>query len=222
MAEPLPDLPPLPALPTGLFDLDALLPGGGLPGGAVVELVAPRGLGMSTSLALSACASAQRRARVEGDGPGWCAFVDATGSLHAPGLLPRGVAPERLLVVRPPCDALGQVALRVARSRQFAVVVVDMGGVPGAMLTDSLGPWVNTVRRLAGAVAGTATTVLLLTHREAARPLPMPSALRIELSQEQSQKLLVRVGRYRELPSEWYPCAFSSAGPFAGSAARSS
>src|SRR5690606_1334449 len=40
--------------------VDALLPDGGLPRGAVVEVASPLGLGRSTSLAIAACASAQR------------------------------------------------------------------------------------------------------------------------------------------------------------------
>ncbi|MCU0657578.1 MAG: hypothetical protein MUF64_20645 [Polyangiaceae bacterium] len=200
---PPPRLPP--PLPTGLPELDALLPGGGLAWGSVVELMAPRGLGLSTSLALALCAAVQRQGR------GWCAFVDPTRSLHPAGVEACGVDLGRLLVVRPPVDGLGRAALRVAQSRQFSAVVVDTGGVPGAVFTDSLGPWVAQARRLATASEGGAAISVLLTHREMSRTMPLPVAERIELTQERPGRLLLRVHRHRYgLPSEWQACRFPS------------
>lgn len=202
---PPPPLPPRmpPPLPTGLPELDALLPGGGLAWGSVVELVAPRGLGLSTSLALAVCAAAQRR----GSQDAWCAFVDPTRSLHGAGVEACGVDLRRMLLVRPPLDALGRVAHRLAQSHLFSVVVVDTCGVPGSAGLDALGSWVALSRRLASASEGTPGLVLLLTSRELSRTLPLPVAERIELTQERPGRLLLRVHRRcYGLPSEWQSC----------------
>ncbi len=185
-------------LPTGLPDLDALLPGGGLARGAVTELVAPRGLGLSTALAMHVVALAQQAG-------GWAAAIDPACTLHGPGVAAHGVDLARLLVVRPPLEGAARAALRVAAAGP-AVLVVDVGGVPGARLTDTLAPWVALVRRLA--TAGADTVTLLLTHRDASRALPLPVASRLELTQEQPGRLLLRrLGHYRGLPSEWVGCA---------------
>jgi len=198
---------PLAPLPTGVAELDALLPGGGLARGAVTELMAPRGLGLSTALALSLCAEAQRQGKEGGVVP-WCAFLDPTRSLHAAGVGACGVDLDHLLVVRPPADAVGRTALRLASSRLFAVLVVDTGGLPGAMIADSLGPWVALARRLATATEGASTATLLLTHREMGRPLPLPVTDCIELTQERPGRLLLRHLRHRyNLPSEWSACS---------------
>lgn len=179
-------------------ELDALLPGGGLARGAVTELLAPRGLALSTSLALHIVALAQQ------DG-GWCAAVDPAGTLHGGGVAAHGVDLGRLLVVRPPLDGAARTALRVAAAGP-AVLVLDVGGVPGAPVADTLAPWVAMVRRLATAAPGTVT--LLLTHRDASRTLPLPVADRLELTQDApGQMYLRRLGHARGLPSDWTTCA---------------
>lgn len=198
----------LPPLPTGLPELDALLPGGGLARGAITELQAPRGLGLSTALALSLCAAAQRASQREGRGVPWCAFLDPTRSLHAAGVTAHGVDLDRMLVIRPQADLLGRAAMLAAASRAFSVLVVDTGGLPGAMVSDSLGPWVALARRLATATEGASTATLLLTHREMGRPLPLPVTDCIELTQERPGRLLLRHLRHRyNLPSEWSACS---------------
>jgi recombination protein RecA len=192
-------VPPLaatePRAPSGR--LAELLPDGGLPRGAVVELASPRGLGRATSFALAACAAAQREARTRsGDARtvgAWCAFVDPWSSLHAPGLVQRGVDLSRLLVVRPSLEALARIAVRVVESQAFSVVVIDTVGTPGQSLGNRafgsqeleervrLERWGTVVRRLAMAIEHRSTTVLLLTDALAARPMPLPVALRIEM-----------------------------------------
>lgn len=208
--QPQPAQPPrvLPPFPTGIGELDQLLPGGGLAWGSVVELMAPRGLGLSTSLALAICARLQQR----GAGGGWCAFLDPTRSLHAAGVEACGVDLERLLLVRPQVDALGRVALRLAQSRMFSAVVVDTAGIPGSVCADTLGPWVALARRLATASEGGPGLALLLTHREMGRPLPLPVTERIELTQERPGRLLLRVHRHcYGLPSDWQSCSLPMA-----------
>ncbi len=176
------------ALSLGVDALDALLPDAGLPRGSVVELSVAGGAALGSSLALLACRSAQAQARLQGQPSAWCAFVDPTASLHAPAVAAMGVDLERLLVVRPPPEALSRVAVRLVESRVFAVLVVDLLGLPGMATSVSLDRWVRVVRRLALASASSDGCVLLLTSREAPRSLPLPVALRLELQ---------RVGRYR-------------------------
>jgi recombination protein RecA len=158
---------------------------------------------MSTSLALTFCAAAQAEARSRQQ-EGWCAFLDPTRSLHAPGVEAQGVDLEKLLVVRPPHESLSRVAVRVAGSRAFSVVVVDAGGLPGANLPGSLRPWAAVVRRLVLAIEGSNTAVILLTHRESPRPLPLPVAMRLDVTQEAPGKLIFRIARHEHgSPSDW-------------------
>src|SRR6187399_2305544 len=82
------------ALPLGLCSVDAALPEGGLPRGVVVELSAPQGLARATTIALALCASAQADARHRSDDDtqgAWCAWLDPTGTLFAPGAVRAGV-----------------------------------------------------------------------------------------------------------------------------------
>jgi hypothetical protein len=207
-------------LPLGIQEINDALPEGGLPRGAVVEIAAPRGLGRGTSLALSACAAAQAEARTRGAGAtdgAWCAWVDPSGSLFAPAVARAGVDLGRLLVVRPPPEMLAKVAVRVALSRAFAVLVIDTVGVPGALgqgaasgpqggrggapvigrREEDLARWVNVVRKLALALEGSDGTILLLTDRQAARPMPLPVAMRLELERTAEDRLMLRVAKDR-------------------------
>jgi recombination protein RecA len=187
-------------LSTGLAALDQVLPDGGLPRGAVVELSSPRGLARSTSIALSTCASAQSDARQRGTLAtvgAWCAWLDPTATLQAFGAHRVGVDLTRLLVVRPPVSALARVGVRVAASRAFAVVVLDLAGVPGVSVLRSLDRWGVVVRRLALAAEGNDTTILLLTDASAARSMPLPVALRLELTRDHEDGVVVRVAKDR-------------------------
>lgn len=190
-------------LPIRLGGIDNVLPEGGLPRGAVVEIAAPRGLARATTVALRACASAQSEARLRG-GPGtagaWCAWLDPTGTLFAPGVVGAGVDLERLLVVRSPSDAVARVAVRVAASRAFAVVVVDLAGVPGMGRLEAPDPsrWARTVvRRLALATEGSDTTIILLTDSLVPRAMPLPVAMRLELERPEEERLVLRVAKDR-------------------------
>lgn len=203
-------------LPLRFGGIDALLPDGGLPRGAVVELAAPYGLARATSMALAACASAQAEAKLrggEGTAGAWCAWIDPTAeasgadkgaekgppptSLFAPAAARAGVDLTRLLVIRPPLEALSRVAARTAQSRVFSVIVVDLVGVPGRRPEVRLDRWVNPIRRLAMAVTGMETTIILLTDALAPRPLPLPVALRLELERAGVDRLLVSVAKDR-------------------------
>jgi hypothetical protein len=188
------------ALPLGLRQIDEALPDGGFPRGAVVEVASPYGLARATSLALAACASAQAEAKLRGGdetASAWCAFLDPARTLFAPSVARAGVDLERLLVVQPAAEDLARVAARIAASGAFAVVVIDLAGVPGQKSPQRLDRWVNTVRRLALAVEGSETSIVLLTDAHAQRSTPLPVALRIEVDRASTDRLVLRVAKDR-------------------------
>jgi recombination protein RecA len=184
-------------LATGFEPLDQWLPDGGLLKGSVVELMVAGATALATSIGLSACRSAQQAAaKLGGDTP-WCTFVDPSRSLYAPGVAELGVNLERLLVVRPSLEALSRTALRLVESQCFAVVVIDTVGMPGAELDVPLGNWPRIVRRLAMALEGSQSSVLLITDVGARRPLTLPVAQRIELHRASAHKLILQVAKDR-------------------------
>jgi recombination protein RecA len=188
------------ALPIGWGKLDEALLDAGLPRGAVVELAAPYGLARASSIALSACASAQAEAIEQGgaDTQGaWCAWIDPSLTLFAPAVARAGVDLERLLVVQPPAEDVARVAVKIASSGAFAVVVVDIAGVPGKRSGQRLDRWANSVRRLALAVEGSETVVILLTDAHAPRAMPLPVALRIEVDRAVEDVLMLRIAKDR-------------------------
>ena len=185
-------------LPFGVEELDRLLPDGGLLRGGVVELsIAGSGLGTTLALGAVRAFQEQRAASFGGSRKPWCAFVDPSGTLYAPGVAASGVALDRLLVVRPDVEAIGRVALKLAESAVFDLVVVDLLGTLGRPLELSLARFGRVVRRLAMAVDGTDKSVLLLTDALTPRALPLPVAQRIELTRPTAGRLLVRVAKDR-------------------------
>jgi len=194
----------VPSLSFGLPLLERLLPEARLPQGRVTELAVPSSGALGTTLALSACAAAQRRFVAtdqdlgEGQGEGeFCAFVDPSSSLYAPGVAGAGLVLERLLVVRPPVERLGAVTLRLLRGDCFALVVVDTVGPVGRHLHVDLALWTRRVRQIALEIEGSRTAVLLLTDQDAPRRLPLPVARRIELRRPEPDRLQMRVQRDR-------------------------
>jgi recombination protein RecA len=185
-------------LPTGFPAIDRQLPGGGLLTGALVEFAVTGAASLATTLGLAACRSAQRAAEQLGGAVPWCAFIDPSRSLYAPGVAHAGVQLDRLLVVRPSIESLGRVALRAVESQCFAVIVIDTVGVPGAELNVPLGGWPRIVRRLALALQETQSTALLITDNTAHRPLTLPVAQRIELERSQAHKLILQVAKDRQ------------------------
>ena len=199
-------------LTLGYPELDAALPDGGLPRGAVVELSVRGGAALASSMALAACRTVHQQAELHGADVPWCAFVDPLGSLFAPALERAGVESTRLLVVRPPADALARVSSRLIESQAFAVVVVDTVGVPGVPLPVPLAHWSRVVRRLATGVAGSDTVVVLISDAEARRPLPWPVALRLELRRARFQEVSLRVTKDRQgRVGSWQTIAWSRA-----------
>jgi RecA/RadA recombinase len=188
--EPLPMSPPL----------SGVLPEGGFPRGAVVELSSPANLGHGLSVALAACAASQEESVRAGRDKAWCAFLDPDQTLFGPALQERGVSLDRLLVLRPPRQLLGRVAVQVAAARIFSVIVVDVSSVPGASSREqhrfeSMEAWSKTARRLALSLEKTPTTLFLLTRAEARRPLSLPVAMRLELENVDPERLVVRIAK---------------------------
>jgi len=86
--------PPVRALPSGFAGLDALLPGGGLPRGALTEIVIAReGIG-ELSLLMPALAHATEDER-------WLVFVAPPHVPYAPALARAGINLSRVLIVHP-------------------------------------------------------------------------------------------------------------------------
>lgn len=164
--------------------------------GGVVELAVGEGVPV-TSLLLSACAALQKQHEKRGQELPWCAFVDPSASLYAPALADAGVHSERLLVVRPPSEAVARTALRLAKSPAFALVIVDTIGIAGARLGLSLDAWPRFVRRLALEVQNSERSVVLLTDRTLPRRLPLPVAQRIEIARPTAERLQVQVVKDR-------------------------
>ena len=184
-------------LPFGIQALDAVLPDQGLLRGGVVELSVTGESALATSIALAACRAAQLEAQERGGSMPWCAFVDPSATLYGPGVVAAGVELERLLVVRPPREALSRVAIKLTESQAFALIIVDLAGAPGQPLSVGLGSWPRVIRRLSLAVDGTAASVLLITNSAEQRPLPLPVAQRIELQRPSQEKLVVRIAKDR-------------------------
>jgi hypothetical protein len=207
-------------LPSGLGlgwpELEATLPDKGLARGHVVHLAALHPGAFTTTLALKACAEAQQQGHALGTEVPWCAYLDPSKSLHAPGVAEFGLRLDRLLVVTPDPQALASVALRVVRSLVFAVVVVDLTGGFGFNAVRSLNPWVRTVRQMALALEGQRTVVLLLTDASSQSALPLPVAQRIELRRSHSNQLGLRVAKDRwGRVSGWRRVALSTETPIA-------
>ena len=175
-----------------------MLLSGDWPEGLVSELSLVGGFAGGTSLALNACRLVQETGALFSPEPSWCAFVDPSGSLYAPGVARAGVRLSHLLVVRPRPEDLARVTLRLVESQSLPLVIVDLVGTPTSPLDVSLGPWGRVVGRLARALEGTSGRVLLLTHKDAPRPFPLRVGLRVELTRPAPDQLAYRITRTRE------------------------
>ena len=137
-------------LPLGIGEVDAHLPAGGLPAGALHEIVA-----VDTGMAGVASAFSAYLASLSGNGPVlWCEgapILDA-GALHPPGLRRFGLDPERLVVARTRNDAETLWAMEDGlRCGALAAVV-------GALATVSL----TESRRLQRAAEASGVIALML------------------------------------------------------------
>jgi len=160
---------------TGLDAVDALLPGGGLPRGALTEIAGGPGSG-KTALCLVAMARAMRE-------EGLAAFVDGRGEIYPPAAEALGVDLARLLIVRPrgrpgdraqPLAALWSAEALLA-SGAFEVVAVDV--VPPGRGRAASG-WEAVARRLVAAAEKGGAVGLWLAAPGEPR---VPAAVRLEM-----------------------------------------
>jgi recombination protein RecA len=224
-------------LPLGISALDAALPGGGVALGGVTELQVRGASGAATSFALAACRAAQQFGSLQRPvsqekalqqrgrqqrGPHnhengvWCAFIDPSASLFAPGVTRLGVDLAYLLVIRPEANAIDRVAVRIAEANLVAVLIIDLRGVvqPSAIpLSPALRSplqqgtrsarsldehsWQRTVRRLSLAIKSSSTSVLLITQAEQFQSLPLPTLQRLELTRRSQSSFELRVAKER-------------------------
>jgi protein ImuA len=165
-------------VPCGLAEVDAVLPGGGFPRGALAELTGGPASGkIAVALALFAAMGADDL----------FAFVDARGEMYPPAAAARGVDLGRLLVVRPGAgggpgargaDDAGRAALWAAEallgSGAFAAVAVDVPAMRLARGADAV------ARRLQAAAEKGGAVGLWLSPSGAA--LRIPAAVRLDLA----------------------------------------
>jgi hypothetical protein len=136
-------------LSTGDARLDAALPGGGFPRGALSLLVGPEGVGR-VSIAAQAVAEETAAGRA-------AAWVDVGGRLYPPALVERGVRLERLLLVRTPDPIKAARALeQVAASGLFRVVAAT--GIEAALTA-------VRAKKLEAAARGAGVAVLCMVER---------------------------------------------------------
>lgn len=163
---------------TGWPDVDGLLPGGGLPRGALSDLAGGPASG-KTGVTLAALSSAMGQ-------DGLAAFVDARHELYPPAAASAGIALDRLLVVRPvaetpveACKAGVWAAEALLASGGFRAVAVD---VPLEVLARQRGSaaLVETMLRRVRAAAEKGGALALWLSTESGPRIP--SAVRLEFS----------------------------------------
>jgi hypothetical protein len=157
-----------PLLPTGLADLDRVLDGG-LPRGRLVELAGRRSTGR-TGLACTIAARATRHGEIVG-------WVDPADALDPETVLTSGIAPTRVLWVRPRSEHdAPKAAEYLLGAGGFGLVVLDLAEAAPHLRI----PWA----RLARAAEQSRTTFLVLTPERRAGPY---AALGLELGIRRAQ-----------------------------------
>ncbi|MFT3758376.1 translesion DNA synthesis-associated protein ImuA [Thauera sp.] len=154
--------PPGDSLPTGFPALDAELPGGGWPAGALIELLAEHpGVGeLSLLLPLMRKAGAER----------WIACIAPPLLPYAPALATAGVPLQRLLLIQPGTAAEALWATRQATASGACALVLAWLAQPDTA----------ALRRLQLAAEESATPLFLFRNRGMARhasPAPLRLAL---------------------------------------------
>lgn len=169
------------AITSGYPELDAELPGGGWPRGNLTEILVDRsGIG-EMSLLLPALA------RLSGEG-GLLALVAPPWLPHAPAWAAAGVAPERLLVIRPGKQAAWCVEQ-----------LLKSGGFAGLLAWPESGIDARGLRRLQVAAEGQAVFAVLWRPMAAAA-IPSPAPLRLALDAA-ADGLAVRILKRRGRPA---------------------
>lgn len=138
---------------TGMNDLDRILDGG-VPAGAITELVAPRASAGRTSITMAVVTAATRRGEVVG-------WIDTDDSLDSRSLVAAGAILRRVLWVRPRGHDARRQALKAAdlilAAGGFGVLVLDLLNASAASIPDAT--WVRLAHRL----GGSRTSLIVLT-----------------------------------------------------------
>lgn len=118
-----------PVAPLGLDALDAALPGGGLPLGALHEIEGERAE-WDDGVTLGFCLALLARMALAFPGAGRILWVSRQGDLYPPALAGQGLDPGRFLLVRAKSDAEVLWALEEGlRCRRLAAVVGEVEGL---------------------------------------------------------------------------------------------
>ncbi|WP_299393926.1 ImuA family protein [Pelagibius sp.] len=118
-----------PVLPLGLAALDAALPGGGLPLGALHEIEGERAE-WDDGVTLGFCLALLARHQARFPGAGDILWVSRQGDLYPPALAARGLDPGRLVLVRARNEAdLFWAMEEGLRCRRLAAVVGEVEGL---------------------------------------------------------------------------------------------
>lgn len=149
-------------LPTGFAALDAELPGGGWPAGALIELLADRPGAGEISLLLPLLQRASTRR--------WLSWIAPPLLPYAPALAAAGVALDRLLLIRPASNAEILWATRQAAASGGCALVLSW---PGKLNNAAL-------RRLQLSAEASATPLFLFRPLAAVHNAS-PAPLRIRL-----------------------------------------
>ncbi|MGH8672454.1 MAG: translesion DNA synthesis-associated protein ImuA [Burkholderiales bacterium] len=162
-------------IPTGFPELDALLPGGGWPVGALTEIqVTQRGIG-ELRLLMPALALLDKENR-------WLAWVAPPYIPYAPALVEQGINLGRILVIKPVNDADTLWAMeQTLRSGVCGIVLAWMARIDG-----------RSLRRLQLAAEAGQTMAVLFCNRHG----PSPCALRLYLERAKG-KLAVHILKRR-------------------------
>lgn len=167
--------------PTGVHDLDRILPDGGFTPG-IVELSAPHALGGSTSVVLAFLRAAQAK---KTEGGGWGAWVEPAdgplGQLYAPAVAQAGVDVNRLLVVRVSNrEARGMGRRGSDKTLQRAALKLAASGGFDCVAVNSARFDETSVRKFSISAEKHGATVFLLTDSLAPHSA-WPVTLRLEL-----------------------------------------
>lgn len=169
-------------MPTGHPELDRLLPGGGVPVGAITEILHSKpGMGELTVMLSTLARMSQAGSRV--------ALVSPPHVPYAPGLAQAGLHLPRTIVIRPPDEGENLWGLeQMMRAAVFGCVV---GWVRNAD--------VHVLRRLQLA-AETGRCIGVLMRPSTAAAQPSPAAVRLKLTR-MSGRLDVEVLKARGGPA---------------------
>lgn len=183
-----------PYVSTGIDALDGALPGGGLPGGSLVEIFYSNftknfsGGGAATLACLAARAAAHSPVLTNSR---WVAWID-TGDLYPPAAAALGLDPSRLLVIRPRGANSAEWAAQAlwafeqtARCRSVAASIMILQKIP-----------LSVTRRLQlSAEAGGGLALLLRPAGESAQPSAAPVRMDVRTEVSNSNMLTIEGAR---------------------------